>query len=80
MSKHEQLLQELQGYARSATGVEALMAQIAHRLHEEIPLRCKGVSLSATLAISRSSPRLHAAKYFGFSEHPALLRASVSPR
>jgi len=36
MSKHEQLLKELQGYARSATGVEALMAHIAQRLHEEM--------------------------------------------
>ena len=36
MSKHKELLQELEGYARSATGVESLMAHIARRLHEEM--------------------------------------------
>jgi L-methionine (R)-S-oxide reductase len=36
MSKYEQLLQELEGYARSATGVKALMAHIAQRLHKEM--------------------------------------------
>jgi L-methionine (R)-S-oxide reductase len=36
MSNYEQLLQELEGYARSATGVEALMAHIAQRLHKEM--------------------------------------------
>jgi L-methionine (R)-S-oxide reductase len=36
MSKHKELLEELQGYARSATGVEALMQHVARRLHEEM--------------------------------------------
>jgi L-methionine (R)-S-oxide reductase len=36
MSKHKELLQELEGYARSAAGIEALMAHIARRLHEQM--------------------------------------------
>jgi len=36
MSKHRELLQELEGYARSADGVESLMVYIARRLHEQM--------------------------------------------
>ena len=35
MSTQKELLQELEGYARTANGVEALMAYIARRLHEQ---------------------------------------------
>jgi putative methionine-R-sulfoxide reductase with GAF domain len=34
MSEHQELLLELEGYARSANGVESLMAQLATGLHE----------------------------------------------
>lgn len=36
MSKHKELLQELEGFARTARGVEDVMAQICHRLHGEM--------------------------------------------
>jgi putative methionine-R-sulfoxide reductase with GAF domain len=36
MSAHKELLQEFEGYARSADGVESLMLYIAHRLHEKM--------------------------------------------
>jgi L-methionine (R)-S-oxide reductase len=36
MSKHKELLQELEEYGRSAAGVEDLMAHICRRLHEEM--------------------------------------------
>ena len=36
MSAHTELLQELEGYARSASGVELLMLHIARRLHEKM--------------------------------------------
>jgi len=36
MSTQKELLQELEGYARTANGVEALMAYIARRLHEQM--------------------------------------------
>jgi putative methionine-R-sulfoxide reductase with GAF domain len=36
MSRHKELLQELEGYARSADGVESLMGHISRRLHEEM--------------------------------------------
>jgi L-methionine (R)-S-oxide reductase len=36
MASHKELLQELEGYARSANGVESLMAHISRRLHEEM--------------------------------------------
>jgi len=36
MYKHKDLLEELQGYARSADGVQALMQHIARRVHEEM--------------------------------------------
>jgi GAF domain-containing protein len=34
MSKYEELLEEVEGYCRSADGVKPLMQQIARRLHE----------------------------------------------
>jgi putative methionine-R-sulfoxide reductase with GAF domain len=37
MSKYEDLLQELEGYARAAHDVESLMAHVSRRLHEEMP-------------------------------------------
>jgi GAF domain-containing protein len=36
MASHKELLQELEGFARSAVGVESLMAHISRRLHEEM--------------------------------------------
>jgi putative methionine-R-sulfoxide reductase with GAF domain len=36
MSKHKELLEELQGYARAASGAGNLMERIAHRLHEQM--------------------------------------------
>ena len=36
MSAHTKLLQELEGYARSASEVELLMSYIARRLHEKM--------------------------------------------
>lgn len=36
MSAHQELLREFEEYARSADGVESLMAHIARRLHEQM--------------------------------------------
>src|SRR5262245_4955096 len=36
MASHKELLQELEGYAHSASGVESLKAHISRRLHEEM--------------------------------------------
>ena len=36
MSEHQELLRELEAYARAADGVESLMAHIAARLHEQM--------------------------------------------
>jgi L-methionine (R)-S-oxide reductase len=36
MSKYEELLEEFEGYATSATGVKPLMQQISDKLHEEM--------------------------------------------